>query len=45
MGSDQALFPHFRSDGWFYFLVRVDGRGEEYIMASDAAIVMEAAAP
>jgi hypothetical protein len=43
MGSAQALFPHFRSDGWFYFLVR-DG-DDEYIVASDAAIVMEAAAP
>jgi len=43
MGGSQALFPHFRSDGWFYFLVR-DG-DDEYIMASDAAIVMEAATP
>jgi hypothetical protein len=31
-----AQFPHFRSDGWFYFLV-VDG-SDEYIVASDAAL-------
>lgn len=33
-----ALFPHFRSDGWFYFLVRDQGTGKEYIVASDAAL-------
>jgi hypothetical protein len=32
----KALFPHFRSDGWFYFLVRADN--EEYIVASDFAV-------
>ncbi len=32
----KALFPHFRSDGWFYFLVR-DGE-KEFIIASDLAI-------
>ncbi|HUH04660.1 MAG TPA: hypothetical protein VML75_21840, partial [Kofleriaceae bacterium] len=31
-----AEFPHFRSDGWIYFLV-IDG-SDEYIAASDAAI-------
>ncbi len=31
-----AQFPHFRSDGWLYFLV-VDG-DDEYIAASDAAV-------
>ncbi|MDP6946093.1 MAG: hypothetical protein QF464_18230, partial [Myxococcota bacterium] len=32
----KALFPHFRSDGWFYFLVREDN--EEYVVASDFAV-------
>ena len=35
-----ALFPHFRSDGWLYFIVR-DASGaekKEYIVASDWAI-------
>ena len=31
-----AQFPHFRSDGWIYFLV-VDG-DDRYIAASDAAV-------
>jgi len=33
-----ALFPHFRSDGWFYFLVRDQNSGKEYAVASDAAL-------
>jgi hypothetical protein len=32
-----ALFPHFRSDGWIYFLVRDQNTGKEYAVASDAA--------
>ena len=35
-----ALYPHFRSDGWLYFLVR-DIRNEpakDYVVATDAAI-------
>jgi hypothetical protein len=32
-----ALYPHFRSDGWFYFLVRDSNTGKEYAIASDAA--------
>lgn len=41
MGAGQyALFPHFRSDGWIYFVVRsLDG--EEYFAASDAAVLLE----
>jgi len=35
-----ALFPHFRSDGWIYFVVRTL-EGEEYFAASDAALVAE----
>ncbi|MBX3268868.1 MAG: hypothetical protein KF729_01320 [Sandaracinaceae bacterium] len=34
-----ALFPHFRSDGWLYFLVR-DGAPPEHIVATDAALVL-----
>ena len=33
-----ALFPHFRSDGWFYFLVRDDAGGQRWVAASDAAL-------
>jgi hypothetical protein len=37
MGPGQyALFPHFRSDGWLYFMVRGDtGVSGERVMASD----------
>jgi hypothetical protein len=37
-----ALFPHFRSDGWIYFMVRTLGTENEHIVASDAALVIEA---
>ncbi|HEY4057357.1 MAG TPA: PPC domain-containing protein [Kofleriaceae bacterium] len=33
-----ALYPHFRSDGWFYFQVRDSNSGKEYVLASDAAL-------
>ena len=36
-----ALYPHFRSDGWIYFLVRDDNSGREYVVASDAALMYE----
>lgn len=35
-----ALFPHFRSDGWIYFVVRTIGQ-KEYFAATDAAILRE----
>ena len=35
-----ALFPHFRSDGWFYFLVRDQNTDKEYVVASDAALTL-----
>jgi hypothetical protein len=34
-----ALFPHFRSDGWIYFLVRTLGMSRESVIASDAVLV------
>jgi len=37
-----ALFPHFRSDGWIYFMVRGATGGGERVVASDAAIVLAA---
>jgi hypothetical protein len=38
MGPGQyALFPHFRSDGWIYYLQRGDS-GPEHIVANDAAL-------
>jgi hypothetical protein len=42
MGPGQyALFPHFRSDGWIYFLVRQGGSPGEHVVASDIALMME----
>jgi hypothetical protein len=35
-----ALFPHFRSDGWLYFVVRTLD-GDEWFAASDAALLLE----
>jgi hypothetical protein len=45
VGAGQyALFPHFRSDGWIYFIVRDPHDGgaayREYMVASDAALVL-----
>ena len=41
MGAGRyALFPHFRSDGWIYFVVRTLD-GQEYFAASDAALLLE----
>jgi hypothetical protein len=39
-----ALFPHFRSDGWIYFMVRggTGTSGGERIVATDAALVLGA---
>ena len=36
-----ALFPHFRSDGWIYAVVRDPGVNHEYMVASDAALLAE----
>ena len=36
--GEQALFPHFRSDGWIYFTVK-DGT-DEFAAASDAAVIL-----
>lgn len=42
MGPGQyALFPHFRADGWLYFLVRTAGSRPEHVVASDALLVAE----
>jgi hypothetical protein len=38
--GQHALFPHFRSDGWIYFLVRDANTGKEYAVASDARLVI-----
>lgn len=41
MGPGQyALYPHFRSDGWIYFIVRTLGTTTEHVIASDAALSM-----
>jgi hypothetical protein len=47
-GGKFALYPHFRSDGWLYFLVRdtsPDGDNDEFIAASDIALRIEKANP
>ena len=36
-----ALYPHFRSDGWIYFIVRDRNRDREWMVASDAALALE----
>lgn len=33
-----ALYPHFRADGWLYFIVRDMDANLEYVVASDAAL-------
>jgi hypothetical protein len=38
-----ALYPHFRSDGWLYFIVRTLDSATEYMVASDAALLLESA--
>lgn len=35
-----ALYPHFRADGWLYFVVRDMNTRQEYVVASDVAIRM-----
>jgi hypothetical protein len=35
-----ALYPHFRADGWLYFLVRDMNTRTEFVVASDAAVRM-----
>jgi len=39
-----ALYPHFRSDGWLYFVVRTVDR-KEYFAATDAALLLESSTP
>jgi len=36
--GQMAIFPHWRSDGWIYFLVRDLNSSKEYVVASDAAL-------
>jgi Tol biopolymer transport system component len=36
--GQEALFPHFRSDGWIYFVAKGASAGE-WVVASDAALV------
>ena len=33
-----ALYPHFRADGWMYFLVRDKTNRKDFVVASDAAL-------
>ena len=36
--NQRALYPHWRADGWLYFLVRDGNTGKESFVASDAAL-------
>ncbi|RYZ76387.1 MAG: hypothetical protein EOP04_32135 [Proteobacteria bacterium] len=39
MNSSQfALYPHFRGDGWLYFMVRDVKQKKHFVVASDAAL-------
>ncbi len=39
--GQSALFPHFRSDGWLYFIVKDDATpNHETVAASDAALLL-----
>ena len=40
-----ALFPHFRSDGWLYFLVVDKAARKYYVAASDWAVRQVDATP
>jgi hypothetical protein len=40
-----AVFPHFRSDGWLYFLVRDANTQKETVVGADSAIRAAAANP
>jgi hypothetical protein len=37
--GQEAVFPHFRSDGWLYFVVKGVPGGGEVAAASDAALI------
>ena len=45
MPGQFALFPHFRSDGWIYFIVRDANTKKETIVGADSAIRATAANP
>lgn len=36
--NQRALYPHWRADGWLYFLVRDDNTNKETFVATDAAL-------
>jgi hypothetical protein len=38
--SQKALYPHFRADGWLYFLVRDAATSKETLVGSDVALRM-----
>lgn len=46
MGPDQfALFPHFRSDGWIYFMTYDATTGKRRLMTANNALLRELEAP
>jgi hypothetical protein len=36
--GQRALYPHWRADGWLYFLIRDSNTGKERFIASDVAL-------
>jgi hypothetical protein len=44
MGPGQyAMFPHYRSDGWLYYMVYEETLGQRFVVASDASLRIAAA--
>jgi hypothetical protein len=39
--GQHALYPHWRADGWLYFLVRDRNNNKETLVASDAALHLD----
>lgn len=39
--NQYALYPHWRADGWLYFLVRDKNLNKDFLVASDAGIRMQ----
>ena len=36
--GQRALYPHWRADGWLYFLLKDSASGKESLVASDIAL-------
>jgi hypothetical protein len=43
--GQHALYPHWRADGWLYFIVKDSNTNKEMLVGSDVAIQAAATAP